>query len=464
MATARFLLMSAALALLLSSNVRAQATTDRAAAARHYERGLELLQEEAYAQAIIEFERAWELSLDAQVLYNLGMSYVASNRPVDAVDALTRYVASEGARIGPEEKARIEDEIARQTRRIAFLALGVTPEGALVQLDGKEVGTAPLAEPLRLGVGAHEVEVSRPGFLPTTRSVTVAGEERRTLEIALARLADADVARMAQVPVSCGVPDVTIVLDGEVVGQTPLGAPLLVAAGAHELGFRRDGYVERALRLEVPAGPVQAVECGLLVQRELPVGLAGRLVLRRQQPDARALVDGAALPPDGRLPIGRHLVTVETDGFEPLAREIVLQPGGEVVLDVEQRPTRAVAQAHASGASTQRTIGWALGGAGVAAGIAAGIVFAINDADFDQFERDQREGTLTPTQVAEVGSSIQTLDAVTVVLAVGGGALLTAGVVLLLTAGSGEQLGSEGVALTLDPSARSGGLRASVAF
>lgn len=464
MTTTRFLLMSSLLALCTVTGAHAQGATDREAAARHFERGLELLQESAYAPAIVEFERAFELSLDPQVLYNLGMSYVAVGRPVEAVDALRRYVASEGPRIGAEENARIEEEIARQARRIAWLTLVVTPEGALVQVDGRQVGTALLAEPLRLGVGAHELEVSRPGFLPTTRSVTVAGEERRTLEIALARLAEADVARMAQIPVRCGVPDALVLLDGEVVGQTPLPAPLLVAAGSHELGFRRDGYVERALRVEVPAGPVAAIDCGLLVQPELSVGLAGRLTLRIDEPGAVARVDGAALAADGRFPIGRHVVSVEQDGFEPFTREVVLQPGGEVALDVDLLPTRAVAHARASGASTQRTVGWVLGAAGVAAGIGAAIVFAVNDSRFEEFERDQRAGTLSPTQVAEMGSTIESLDAVTVVLAIGGGALLSAGAVLLLTAGGGEERREPAVTLGVDPAARAGAVHARIAF
>jgi len=61
------------------------------------------------------------------------------------------------------------------------------PEGAVVRLDGKEIAKAPITAPVRVGVGTHTIAASADGYDPAEKEVTVAGEDRRVVELALAK-------------------------------------------------------------------------------------------------------------------------------------------------------------------------------------------------------------------------------------------------------------------------------------
>jgi hypothetical protein len=81
----------------------------------------------------------------------------------------------------------VEKEIARQRARIATLEIRGLPEGAMVRLDGKEIGKAPIAAPVRVGVGTHAIAASAEGYDPAETQVTVAGEDQKVVELVLAK-------------------------------------------------------------------------------------------------------------------------------------------------------------------------------------------------------------------------------------------------------------------------------------
>jgi hypothetical protein len=174
--------------LLVAASGRAQPrSTAREEASVHFDRGIELVSEEAYTAAAAEFERAYALSSVPAVLYNLGMAYAAAQRPVEATSALERYMQLADA-IPESEQRRIEAELARQRARIGQVELVVQPEGAVVLVDGRDVGTSPLREPLRLGVGEHRIEASRADYERAERVLTVVGGQSERVEIALRSL------------------------------------------------------------------------------------------------------------------------------------------------------------------------------------------------------------------------------------------------------------------------------------
>lgn len=74
---------------------------------------------------------------------------------------------------------RYRDSIAQVERAIAqrvgdFQAIG-GPDGAIVTLDGRRIGTLPMAGGVPMEAGTYTVEVSLDGYYPFTRSVVIAG-------------------------------------------------------------------------------------------------------------------------------------------------------------------------------------------------------------------------------------------------------------------------------------------------
>src|SRR5437762_1279451 len=85
-----------------------------------------------------------------------------------------------------------------------------------------ELRRTPLSEPLRVPGGAHIVTALAAGYLPARKEVTVAGESSAELKFDL----EPSDAKAAHLTVKTALPDAEVVIDGQVVGKTPLPSSL----------------------------------------------------------------------------------------------------------------------------------------------------------------------------------------------------------------------------------------------
>lgn len=163
----------------------ATAADAREEASRHFRLGVQLAGEADYLGAAVEFKRAYDIAPQFAVLYNLGQAYVGAGRPVEAVDALERYLKDGGRNLPPARQREVAETIRLQTARIGSVAVRVSPDGAVIRVDGRDAGKAPLAAPLRVAVGEHTVVVTAEGRRTETRTVAVAAGEQVNLEVKL---------------------------------------------------------------------------------------------------------------------------------------------------------------------------------------------------------------------------------------------------------------------------------------
>src|SRR3569623_711859 len=156
----------------------------KAEARERFDRGLGLFEKGENAAALAEFKRAYELIPNPVVLYNMGLVYAAMNPPVEAADALDRYLSEAGEKAAPQQRAhatKVRDEqAARVARRLV-----VTDHPATIQVDGVEAGRTPMSAPLRLASGAHPIAALAPGYQTTRRELTLAGQVTETVTLAL---------------------------------------------------------------------------------------------------------------------------------------------------------------------------------------------------------------------------------------------------------------------------------------
>jgi hypothetical protein len=156
-------------------------------ARKHYDRGVELFDDGQLEGAMVEFQRSYELTHHFAVLYNIGQVFVSLAKPIEAADAFERYLADGGRKISATRRTEVEKEIVRQKARIATLEIRGLPEGAVVRLDDKEIGKAPIAAPVRVAVGMHTVAGAAEGYDPAETQVTVAGEDQKVVDMVLAK-------------------------------------------------------------------------------------------------------------------------------------------------------------------------------------------------------------------------------------------------------------------------------------
>ncbi len=163
------------------------------------------------------------------------------------------------------------------------LALGSTPSGATVTVDGAYRGTTPLRLELASGT-PHRLRLALPGHRPLEQEVTLEPEQTRELNLRLA-------AQLGTVFVSARPADAELLVDGRPAGRAT--QRLRLAARAHVLEFRRDGFAPQ--RVEVTPNPaasqrvdvtLQTVAAAAEAATPASIAAAGGIRLRLVRPGA----------------------------------------------------------------------------------------------------------------------------------------------------------------------------------
>jgi hypothetical protein len=153
----------------------------------HYERGLQLFNEENYDAALFEFERAYELAPSYKILYNMGRIQRQQHNYAAAMRSYSRYLREGGAGVPADRKTEVENEISVLKPRVALLTVKVNVDGADVYADDIPVCTAtiesacvgksPLQSPIIVNGGRHKVTATKKGYAPATALVSVVGSD-----------------------------------------------------------------------------------------------------------------------------------------------------------------------------------------------------------------------------------------------------------------------------------------------
>jgi hypothetical protein len=437
-----------ALALVLLLPRWASAADPQELARRHFSRALELVDEQAYDEALAEFRRAYELQPHFSVLYNIGQAYQALGRPLQALEALEQYLADGGGNIPAPRRKRVESDCARIRARTAEISVDSTPRGATVTLDGKPVGTTPFAKPLRISIGTHHVTVTLEGYLPAAQQVLLGGEERQTFQFALRQPV---VSAVGQLVGTCDVPEVALAVDGDAVLNW-VSRPLVLTAKEHALVFSRPGYETVRKTVVVPVQKPLHVPCELRPELPLLSTVAGQLVVDMGEPGLSLQLDGAPFPDQGRIPFGQHRLEARKDGFELWSRDVRVETGQTTRVRVDPIPTLRHFHAFEDRILTRRTVGYALGLGGVLLAAVGGVVLGVSSGRREEWRDNQsaldRLWASQATTSADLVnlqanndarlSSIRQGEWIGVGLMAAGGAALITGIVVLLT---GENAG-----------------------
>lgn len=292
----------------------AQEDDPRARAGAHFDRGIAFFNEGRYDAALAELARAYELAPAHQTLYNLARVHAALGHAVEAARAYERYLEEGGDAIRGRRRREAETALERQRARIGRLEVIVDAPGATIGVDGVDVATAPLEEPLELSAGMHNIEVRAPGHEATRRAVSIAGQSTERIEVELRE----EVVPRGTLRVESTLPEVTITVDDEPIGLTPLQSTLPLRAGRHEVVASRLGYRTETRTVTIDEGAEAEVRFELRREPAASPEALGRL--RIELPDAPSLVrvDGEPMMGvDLELPVGAHHVVIEVTDRRP---------------------------------------------------------------------------------------------------------------------------------------------------
>jgi hypothetical protein len=228
------------------------ATTE---ARRHFSQAVALYTDGNYDAALAEFLASYRTKPAAFVLYNIGLTYKALFLYNDAIRSLEQYLRDE-AKLTAERRAEVEQLLREMQALLAKVDLAISPDGAVIKVDGRQIGRAPLGEYL-LAAGRHVIDVSADGYTPQTRELMVTAGVPTSVAVALAVIP-----KTGRLSIEVGPPGATVVLDGK--GYPP-PVELELPLGGHTFEASARGYQTHREELLIAPGQVRKVH--LMLQR-----------------------------------------------------------------------------------------------------------------------------------------------------------------------------------------------------
>ncbi len=131
------------------------APTDEARA--RFKEGVKFYDHGKYEQARVAFLQAYALTNNAGVLMNLAWSCLRAGHPAEAERYFHKFM-SEAKDMTDKQIADATDGLNQAQARIGHVEVNA-PAGAVVLVDGAEVGSAPLSEAVSVDPGSHSIQV-----------------------------------------------------------------------------------------------------------------------------------------------------------------------------------------------------------------------------------------------------------------------------------------------------------------
>jgi tetratricopeptide (TPR) repeat protein len=151
----------------------------------HFDRGVELYRAGSLDAALAEFTRAFELTNDYRLLFNLAQVEAERHDYARAMTLLAEYLERGGDSLERERRAEVERELDQLRQRIATLWVTADVAGAEVWVGQHLMGQLPLWSPIAVNAGPTTIRVVKAGYKPVVRELVLAGGERSRLELAL---------------------------------------------------------------------------------------------------------------------------------------------------------------------------------------------------------------------------------------------------------------------------------------
>ena len=254
-----------------------------------------------------------DVNIDEGFSLSLGNLRLMREGEYRIIIAASGYLQIEDVLIIDDDSRSFEYRLERLPAR---LAVSSEPSGAVVSVDGTELGTTPFTD-VQVPAGTWTLEVTLPLYKPIEQEFTLEG---RDLAHELHLEFEPNFARIRLTSSPSGA---EVLVDRKQRGITPLEIDL--ESGARELVFRKAGYANKALTLEVIANEAQRPPSVRLEKASASVQV-------ESDPQAAVvLVNGAY---QGVSPIRlsltperTHSIRVRKTGYEESTQSVTLAPG-----------------------------------------------------------------------------------------------------------------------------------------
>ncbi len=280
-----------------------------------FDRGVQLYQGGNFDGATSEFERAYALSHDPRLLFNMAIADRDNKRYSRAVRRLEQELSEGATTLTDAEKKTATDLLEALKQFTAPLTISVNEPDATVLVDGVEVGKSPIAQPVTVDVGERTISARKNGFAEASRRVSIAGGKADKVDLAL----EASQQMGKLVVRANGSPNAVVFLDGTEQGPTPWEGN--VTATKHTIEIRARGFVTESRTETIAARSTTVIEVPLRADQ-------GRVHVETDKSDSLISVDGHEVGRgtwDGTVTSGSHRLEVTRGGYEPYSSDLIIQ-------------------------------------------------------------------------------------------------------------------------------------------
>jgi hypothetical protein len=270
----------------------------------------------------------------ADALYQLA-------RTGEAFDAYTEAQRTFAAKLSAADKTLVTARLKELAGKTGALSIHVEEPGSDVALDGKSIGTSPIAALVRVAVGTHEVRVTRAGFVPFVGAADVQADGKAVVD---ANPLAAQSMRGHVVVHASGAEPLRVIVDGLDLGATPWEGDL--PSGSHEITGRSSSATALSQTISVNAGASVSVDL-------VTSATAAHLQVRTSDGKGLVYVDSVAKGEGGfagDVAPGPHAVVIEREGYERFEKTVSLGERETWAETVALKPVQAAAS---TGAATR---------------------------------------------------------------------------------------------------------------
>jgi hypothetical protein len=162
------------------------------------------------------------------------------------------------------------------------LTLEIDEDGARVLFDGEQVGVSPVGA-IAMKPGTYQVTVDKAGYRPWDEEITVGAGDTLERDIRLEETAGGRAATTGRLVLSIDPSGARVIVDGELVGISPL-PDLDLPAGSREVRIERKGFLGETHTIDLPENGQAALRVDLVATGEPGISDTGVVVGGRAEP------------------------------------------------------------------------------------------------------------------------------------------------------------------------------------